>query len=280
MQMLNPHCVMHAVHRIINAKKLAKNHGALSLDALDDIFAQSKKDHCHHLPEKHTCIVNSMKKFELCCKLAPNHILVPDLLKVTQPLFAFPEEDILHFCFKCNFLPHSGMPHFIVNEHQDIEGELHWRTDVVPQDRKTGAWAVVKADVRDHKVSIEVTGDREHFTSTSWTFCLIHDSFHKLIVTQKVPLANHPECVLDCDDLLFHKEQGQKTVLISKVHKPHSVDELLLRWWRSWDCFCANPPVSCVPAGVGPPSPTKITLTSLRGCFSSPMPMDQSTMAK
>ncbi|NQT12774.1 MAG: leucine-rich repeat domain-containing protein, partial [Planctomycetes bacterium] len=228
-QVLNPRWVTQAVYRIINADQLAESHGVLELGQLDEILRKTDEDHYVYPAEKHGYIVDLMKKFELCYELAPDRFLLPDLLPVEQPDFDFPTNDVLHFRFEYDFLPRSVMPRFIVNEHEDIEGELRWRTGVVLTDPQTNCRAAVKADVRDRTISIEVAGGRrrEYFAGLRRTFRKIHDSFTKLDVSQKVPLPDEPDHAVDYEDLLFHEEKGRATILVGELRKEYSVRQLL-----------------------------------------------------
>ena len=228
-QVLNPRWVTQAVYRIINADQLAESHGVLELGQLDEILRKTDEDHYVYPAEKHGYIVDLMKKFELCYELAPDRFLLPDLLPVKQPDFDFPTDDVLHFRFEYDFLPRSVMPRFIVNEHEDIEGELRWRTGVVLADPQTDSRAVVKADVRDRTISIQVAGPRrrEYFASLRRTFRKIHDSFTKLDVSQEVPLPDEPDHAVDYEDLLFHEEKGRATILVGGLRREYPVRQLL-----------------------------------------------------
>ena len=228
-QVLEPRWVTQAVYRIINAPQLADGHGLLELGQLDEILEKTEEAHYAYPPDKHGYIVALMKKFELCYELEPDRILVPDLLEVKEPRFDFPDKDVLRFRFEYDFLPRSVLPRFIVNEHADIHNELRWRTGVVLRDPDTGARALVKADLRDRKITIEVAGDRrrEYFASLRRTLRRIHDSFQKLRIDQFVPLPDHPDHALRYDDLIGHEEMGEEWIVVGSLRRKYRVKELL-----------------------------------------------------
>ncbi len=57
-------------------------------------------------------------------------------------------------------LPEGLLPRFIVRTHSLSEGEYRWRTGVVL--RFEEGRALVKADMVDKKVYIQITGKRKH----------------------------------------------------------------------------------------------------------------------
>ncbi len=228
-QVLNPRWATQAAYRILNAKQLADGHGLLPLNLLGRILRKTDKTHYHYPRVKHPFIIELMKKFKLCYDVPQNAVLIPDLLEVKEPAFDFPNDNVLRFQFEYDFLPRSVVPSFIVSEHNDIDGELRWRTGVVLRDRESNTRALIRADVRDRKISITVAGDRrrEYFAIIRHTFQNIHDSFNKLDVWQKVPLPDQPAYTVDYQDLLFHEEKGRETILVGGLRQEYPVRQLL-----------------------------------------------------
>ena len=228
-QILNPRWATQAVYRIINAPELAAGHGILDLAHLAKILKKTEPDHFLYPPDKHLYIVDLMKKFELCYELPGGNILTPDQLEVGEPSITFPTKNILRFRYEYDFLPRSILPRFIVRRHEEIDGLLRWRSGVVVKNKETGARAVVKADVRDRRITVEVEGHRrrEYFASLRMTFRDIHDSFQKLSVREMVPLPRNPAHAVAYQDLLFHEEKERATILVGEIKVEESVRELL-----------------------------------------------------
>lgn len=236
--MLNPLWVTQAVYRIITSQELADSHGVLTLDQIEQILCQSKPEHFDYPDQRRIYIIDLMKKdkFELCYQLpADQQILIPDLLHVEEPTFAFPTEDILRFRFEYDFLPRSILPRFIVRRHEEIttgnDGKpLQWRTGVVLSGRDDlQATAVVWSDNRDRKIMISVDGRdrREFFREIRREFGSIHETFKRLDVSQKVPLPDEPDVDVDYDDLVFHRDEGVAHILVGEVRRKYSVQDLL-----------------------------------------------------
>ena len=229
LQVLNPRWATQAVYRIINAQQLADGKGVLSLECLHEILRKTLESHFEYPGTLHPYVVNLMKKFEVCYELNPKTILVPDLLEVAEPPVEFPTDNLLRFRYEYDFLPRSVLPRFIVRWHADIDDELRWRTGVVVTDEELDARAVVKSDIRDGKIMIDVAGRdrREYFRRIRAEFRKIHDTFAKLSVTEKVPLPDAPGYDVKYSDLLMHERRGRSTILIGDLNAEYEVRSLL-----------------------------------------------------
>ncbi|MCP4106716.1 MAG: GTP-binding protein [Desulfobacteraceae bacterium] len=226
---LEPKWVTEAVYKIINSKQLAENRGILNLCSLDDILKQeTEQDYCYH-PEKYQYIISLMLKFELCYEVDKDAVLVPDLLEVPEPVFDFDDENALKFIFEYDFLPKSVMPRFIVKQHRDIKNNLRWRTGVVLEDKNFSAAATVKADIRDRKIFIHVTGDqkRDYFSVIRKTFKDIHSSFEKLDVKEQIPLPDNPHITVEYEELVGYELMNEDQYKVGKLRKTYSVSKLL-----------------------------------------------------
>ena len=174
---LEPKWVTSAVYRIINSEELAENKGVLKLDLLDSILKKKTSLDYYYPCNKYRYIIDLMKKFELCYEIDNTTILIPDLLDVQEPEgFDFDYLNSLKFLIQYDFLPKSVMPRFIVKMHKDIKERLRWRTGIVLEDTELHAIAVIKSDVRDKKISINVNGEqrRDYFSIIRKTFKDIH----------------------------------------------------------------------------------------------------------
>ena len=123
-----------------------------------------------------------MKKFELCYGIDEETVLIPELLEVQEPTFDFNYDSSLKFILEYEFLPRSVMPRFIVNMHEDIKGELRWRTGVVLEDKEFQSTAVVKADHEAKRMYIYVNGrqKRDYFAAVLVNLRRINQSFEKM----------------------------------------------------------------------------------------------------
>ena len=179
--------------------------------------------------DKHKYIVDLMRKFELCYDVSNRQVLLPDLLNVQEPQHSFPQENILRFRYEYDYLPKSIMPRLIVKLHADIEGKLQWRTGIVLKARNWNARARVRADKSAKRISIEVEGPqrRDYFAVIFYAIETIHEGFTKLKLDRKVPLPDHPEIAVSYEDLIYHREEKQKAILVGSLKKRYPVEKLL-----------------------------------------------------
>jgi GTPase SAR1 family protein len=233
-QVLEPRWITTAVYKIINSPILAAGHGVLALSHLNEIFkpAPGEEPVFRYPPDKYPYILQLMKKFELCYALDEEQILVPDLLAVAEPKLEFQRAGALEFRFHYNFLPKSIMPRFLVKRHLDIKGDLRWRTGMVLEDKDCDAIALVKADEREQKIFISITGSRkrDYFAVLRKTFRDIHDSFEKLAVEEWIPLPdndNSEKIAVEYRELLGYEKAGRHEIFIGVLGKSYSVAQLL-----------------------------------------------------
>src|SRR5216684_1377448 len=180
-------------------------------------------------PDKYSYIVELMLKFELCYKLDPNSILVPDLLDIQEPELKIDVETALRFVFEYQYLPKSVMPRFIVRLHKDIRGNRSWRTGVELEDKSLNAQALVRADPKAKRIYIFVTGNqkRDYFATIRKVLGEINASFEKLAVTEFVPLPDAPEVLIEYRELIGHEIGKREEIYIGKLGKAYSVQLLL-----------------------------------------------------
>jgi hypothetical protein len=227
---LDPRWVTEGVYRIINSELLAKQKGLLRTSQLGDVFKESAKGASfQYSPDKYSYIVELMLKFELCYKLDPNSMLVPDLLDIQEPELKIDVETALRFVFEYQYLPKSVMPRFIVRLHKDIRGNRSWRTGVELEDKSLNAQALVRADPKAKRIYIFVTGNqkRDYFATIRKVLGEINASFEKLAVTEFVPLPDAPEVLIEYRELIGHEIGKREEIYIGKLGKAYSVQLLL-----------------------------------------------------
>ena len=226
----NPTWVTGGVYKIINSKELADGRGLLQHSALKGILDKSI-----YPTRRHDYIIELMKRFEICFSVDDDKILVPDLLEVEEPHFDFDSVGALRYQLEYDILPKSVMPRFIVNMNTDIKGNLRWLTGVVLENTAFGSTAVVKADVKDRRISVYVAGEerREYFSILRKVFLDINSNFHGLRIREKVPCAC-TECehstmpyFFNYEYLLKRKRKGKLTVDCELSVEEVSIEELL-----------------------------------------------------
>jgi internalin A len=230
MHVLDPIWVTEAVYKIITAEKMAESGGVLRLKHLGEILSLSnEKRHCCP-PHTHPYIMGLMEKFELCYPVSTDAVLIPQLLPVSEPKFTFTQNGSLQFALHYpDFLPPSVFPRFMVKVHKDIKAETCWRTGVLLEDKRSGAQALVKADVEARRINIWVQGEhrREYLHYLRYLLADINSSFEKLAVMELVPMPDNPDVTAEYENLLNLAEAGSDIFIPVGSKKRYSVKELL-----------------------------------------------------
>jgi small GTP-binding protein len=245
MHVLDPVWVTEAVYKIITAEKMADSKGLLRLDALKEILKEQPaprfaslrsmlrlrcaKRHCCP-PDTHPYIMGLMEKFELCYPVGKDAVLIPQLLPVSEPEFTFKQDGSLRFALHYpDFLPPSVFPRFMVKAHRDIKAETCWRTGVLLEDQRSGAQALVKADVEARRINIWVQGEqrREYLHYLRYLLADINSGFEKLAISERVPMPDDPQRTADYQTLRKCAERGIERYMPDGSDKDYSVYELL-----------------------------------------------------
>ncbi|MDU9047689.1 MAG: COR domain-containing protein [Candidatus Electrothrix sp. Rat3] len=227
---LDPKWVTEAVYKIINAPSIAERKGLFRKDDLREILRYEEGDTYRYQWRDHGYFIELMRKFELCYELEDGEVLIPDLLEVSEPEFAFDDRDALRFLLEYkDFLPPSIMPRFIVKRHKEIKDRLRWRTGVVLEHPLLEATAVVRADNEARRIHITVTGrERKVYLALIWlSLREIHAGFEGLKVDERIPMPDNPDITEDYQTLLNYAEQGLEKIIPKGTKKAYSVQELL-----------------------------------------------------
>jgi hypothetical protein len=171
-----------------------------------------------------------MEKFELCYPVGKDTVLIPQLLPVNEPKFTFAQDGSLQFALHYpDFLPPSVFPRFMVKVHKDIKAETCWRTGVLLEDKRSGAQALVKADVEARRINIWVQGDRrrEYLHYLRYSLADINSGFEKLTISERVPMPDEPVRTADYETLRKSAERGIERYMPEGSDKDYSVHELL-----------------------------------------------------
>jgi internalin A len=183
----------------------------------------------------HRFLFDLMKKFDLCFVFPDDdcHYLIPELLDKQEPeaTAEFEPEQCLNFQYHYPVLPEGLLPRFIVRTHALSEGLPRWRTGVILTFE--GNRALVKADVQDKKVFINVSGTaagrRRLLAIIRSEFERIHRDIRNLQPQEMVPVPGHPESVVAYKELVVREQQGEArfTKVIGDDVISLSVKELL-----------------------------------------------------
>ena len=227
---LDPKWVTTAVYKIVNSPIVAANRGLLQLSDLSDILKEQGAEDYFYPRSKFKYIIGLMRKFELCYNLNAESVLIPQLLDVVEPEFDFDYEGSLKFVISYDdFLPLSVMPRFMVKRHQDIKGELRWRTGAVLENKAFQTTAVIRADNEAHRIDIYVNGNqpKDYLIVILLFFREINDSFEKLKVSELVPMPDEPNITASYKTLVNYAQKGLKDYIPDGSDEIYRVSDLL-----------------------------------------------------
>jgi nucleoside phosphorylase len=186
-------------------------------------------------PSCHAFLLHLMEKFQVCFRLPgkEERYLVPELLGDNQPdeikvLLAAPG---LGFRYQYEVLPEGLLPRFIVQTHLYSKANPHWRwrTGVVLD--RDGCRAVVRADARERRVDIYITGletrRRELLAIARAAFEEQHRDLKGLTVEERVPIPGKPSVTVSYRKLLNLEERAVADYEPENLDVPVPVKSLL-----------------------------------------------------
>lgn len=208
---LNPHWVTSGIYKILNANRLEKQKGEISLNDLSSIL-----DAKEYPSSMHGFLLDLMKKFELCFGLEGKEgvYLIPELLDKQQPNKAgeFDPAKCLNFHYHYPVLPEGLLPRFVVRTHVLSDDTPRWRTGVILNLEDN--LALIRADAQERRVFINVKGPvatrRRLLSLVRANFDHIHDSIKNLKPDEVVPLPGRPNASVKYEDLLAWESSGAK----------------------------------------------------------------------
>ncbi|MGA9998275.1 MAG: COR domain-containing protein, partial [Pyrinomonadaceae bacterium] len=214
MNVLNPHWITNGIYKILNSPKLAEQKGEIRLHDLSEILSADE-----YPAGMRRFIFDLMRKFELCFSFPDNdtHYLIPELLDKQEPdeAMGFKPEECLNFQYHYPVLTEGLLPRFIVRTHALSEGEKYkrWRTGVILEFE--GCRALVKADVQDKKVFINIHGPaqsrRRLLAIIRSDFERIHRYIRNLQPMEMIPLPDYPDTVMPYQELLVLEQNKIRT---------------------------------------------------------------------
>jgi internalin A len=208
---LNPHWVTSGIYKILNANRLEKQRGEISLRDLPAVL-----DAREYPPELHGFLLDLMKKFELCFDLSGKEgiHLIPELLDKQQPDEAgeFDPAECLNFQYHYPVLPEGLLPRFVVRTHVLSDETPRWRTGVILKLEEN--LALVRADAQERRVLININGPvagrRRLLSVVRANFDRIHGSIKNLKPAEIVPLPEQPDAHVLYVELLAWEESGKE----------------------------------------------------------------------
>ncbi len=243
---LNPEWVTKGVYQILNSHELFQNKGVLDIDELHKILNRLNNiDNYRYPKDKHLFIIDMMRKFELCFDFEgtkDKKFLIPDLLPKDEP-YTGGWKNSLEFQYHYDVLPCSIISRFIVRMHKFIYKNTCWRTGVILEDERNMAdvkykkkiqkcIAIVKGDIEDKKVFINIKGNntnfREFLSKIRGQFDAIHSTLTGINVKEKVPVPEHNDIPpIDYIYLCDLEEMGIEQFVPPGLKKEVSVSSLL-----------------------------------------------------
>jgi internalin A len=208
---LNPHWVTSGIYKILNANRLERQKGEISLKDLPSIL-----DAEDYPKEMHGFLLDLMKKFELCFDLEGREgvYLIPELLDKQQPDVAgeFDPAECLNFQYHYPVLPEGLLPRFVVRTHVLSDETPRWRTGVIL--KLEDDLALVRADAQERRVLINikgpVAGRRRLLSVIRANFDRMHGGIKNLKPVEIVPLPERPDAFVPYVELLAWEGSGKE----------------------------------------------------------------------
>ena len=209
---LNPRWVTEGIYSLLRSGQQNQREGVI---AQSDVSSVLDKD--RYPVSCHKFLLHLMEKFQLCFRLPglENQYLLPELLGENQPsLKGFFDITGLDFQYQYEILPEGLLPRFIVQTHVHSEAIPHWRwrTGVVLQ--WGGCHAVVRADGRERRVDIHITGNgpqrRELLAIIREKFNEQHRDLKGLKFEERVPIPKEPSLTVSYLHLLRLEDRDEE----------------------------------------------------------------------
>jgi internalin A len=229
---LNPRWVTEGIYSLLRIGQKERQEREGVLEKADLAGALDAKD---YPPASHEFLLALMEKFQLCFQLPGRRkrYLVPELLGENQPdeIRSLVTEPGLGFRYQYEVLPEGLLPRFIVQTHVHSESnpKWRWRTGVVLN--RDGCRAVVRADARERRVDIHISGPARQRRGL---LAIIRDRFDEqhsdlkgLVVDQRVPVPGEPGVTVSYDFLLKLEGKGKSSVWPEGAQQEYPVADLL-----------------------------------------------------
>ncbi len=229
---LNPRWVTEGIYSLLRIGQKERQEREGVLEIADLAGALDAQD---YPASSHEFLLALMEKFQLCFQLPSRRkrYLVPELLGENQPeeIRLLVAEPGLGFRYQYEVLPEGLLPRFIVQTHGHSEAnpKWRWRTGVVLN--RDGCRAVVRADARERRVDIHISGParqrRDLLAIIRDRFDEQHSDLKGLVVDQRVPVPGEPGVTVSYNFLLTLESKGKSTVWPEGAQQEYPVADLL-----------------------------------------------------
>jgi internalin A len=229
---LNPRWVTEGIYSLLRA---GQRENPLSRGVLEPRDLHRVLNATEYPPTCHDYLLTLMKKFQLCFSLPGRNKkhLVPELLSENQPDEIQPllAEPGLGFRYQYEVVPEGLLPRFVVQTHAHSESnpQWRWRTGVVLE--RDDCRDVVRADARERRVDIHVTGPERQRRDLLAIIREKLDEQHRdlkgLRVEERVPVPGKPQVTVSYRKLLSLEERKKATYEPEGMDEQVSVQDLL-----------------------------------------------------
>lgn len=232
---LNPLWVTDGIYQMLNSPLVRAAHGEFTLATFAAVLGGEQAE--RYPVALHPYLLSLMRKFNLCLPIDKHGLrfLIPDLLSKEEPAVESEFPTTRSLCFSYRYervLPEGLLPRFIVETYVHREPACTWSSGVVL--RRRDSRVLVRADLHARTIIIRVNGGdsgsrRELLGLVRGYFENIHSSYQGLVVTEEVPLPDHPQLAVPYQELIDYYRDGDdvyKRSVEGRVRK-YSVRQLL-----------------------------------------------------
>ena len=239
---LDPHWVTIGIYKILNSSKVEK--GILYEHELDYILNQEKvkkqeydpaKKKVRYSQEEQAYLLSIMEEFELCFPYGNDTAkayLLPNLLpKELKPAPLWEEEGCLTFVLAYDYLPSNLMSSLMYKRKAQLIADKQWRYGMLLKSPLSDCQALIKEQSEQKHILISIKGEsyekRDYLSSIRETLAEINSTFQNLKVSEHIPLPDHPDHLIEYEELLGYERNGKENYFVGKLGKEYSVAELL-----------------------------------------------------
>jgi Leucine-rich repeat (LRR) protein/GTPase SAR1 family protein len=208
---LDQNWLTQGLYYILSDKKIEEDGGRFTLDQ-----AFTKWDSNRYTEEEKVMLINLLlkDKFDICYELPENKnvFITPLLLPTDKPKSKWEHETQLRFRYQYGFIPHGLFSRLIVQLHEKIDSELHWKTGVWLKDTVDGKGVYAEVQqytdpeenqpVIDIKISGEKNGCKQMLAFIRAAVDKLHKDFRNINVKQMV--------ACNCDTCTKRRKEGGK----------------------------------------------------------------------
>lgn len=188
---LNHEWVTTCVYKILDNPKIKNSHGRFNFLDLKYLWDDEK----YRVKINELLSLMKNDKFELCFELSNNEYLAPQLLP-EEPNSEFEEacklindssNSKMKFEYAYDFMPKGILPRFIVRINKNITENFYYRYGVIIE--HDDSKAIIKEVYAKNIISIFIFGNskKELLGIIRNTFKDINNSFHNLVITERIP---------------------------------------------------------------------------------------------